>query len=687
MSDGKLEARAIRCIFLGYARGVKGYRLWCTEKASSPKIIVSRDVTFDEAAMVNQKQESKVDHAEIDHGAIKQVELEIDYGKTRQEEDEINQPSTSGTTQPEVEQQDEPDDKDAGEEVEPYSIATGRERRQIRKPQRYLNSVACAVDSSDADSIAFALAMADGTFGDEPCTYHDAMDSKESKQWLAAMNEEIESLQKNQTWELVQLPKGKRIVGCKWVFKRKEGIPGIEPPRFKARLVAKGYTQKEGIDFHEVFSPVVKHSSIRILLAIVSTFDLELEQLDVKTAFLHGELEEQIYMSQPEGFIVPNKKDHVCLLNKSLYGLKQSPRQWYKRFDAFMIGTGYKRNQYDNCIYSKELPDGSQIYLLLYVDDMLIAARSKAEISMLKTQLGKEFEMKDLGAARKILGMEIHRERHRGRLCLTQQTYIMKVLQRFNMDQSKPVSTPLAAHFKLSSKECPRTEEEVEHMSCIPYSSAVGSLMYAMVCTRPDLSHAVSVVSRFMSKPGKVHWEAVKWIMRYLRGSTDVCLVFEGQKNRGVVGYVDSDYAGDLDKRRSLTGYIFTVFGCTISWKATLQSTVALSTTEAEYMALTEAVKESIWVQGLLDSFGLNQHVPIVHCDSQSAIHLARNPVYHERTKHIDVRLHFVRESVSNGTVAVQKIATAENPADMMTKPLLIDKFKHCLNLINICRG
>ena len=529
--------------------------------------------------------------------------------------------------------------------------------------------------------------MADVAVGDEPCTYRDAVDSKESKQWLIAMNEEIKSLQKNQTWELVQLPKGKRVVGCKWVFKRKEGISGIEPPRFKARLVAKGYTQKEGVDFHEVFSPMVKHSSIRILLAIVSTFDLELEQLDVKTAFLHGELEEQIYMSQPEGFVIPDKEDRVCLLKKSLYGLKQSPRQWYKRFDAFMIGNGYNRNQYDNCIYSKELSDGSRIYLLLYVDDMLIAARNKAEISMLKTQLGKEFEMKDLGAAKKILGMEIHRERHCGRLCVSQQSYIMKVLQRFNMDQSKPVSTPLAAHFKLSSKECPKTEKEVEQMSRIPYSSAVGSLMYAMVCTRPDLSHAVSVVSRFMSNPGKVHWEAVKWIMRYLRGSTDVCLVFKGQKNRGVVGYVDSDYAGDLDKRRSLTGYIFTVFGCTISWKATLQSTVALSTTEAEYMALTEAVKESIWVHGLLDSFGLNQQVPVVHCDSQSAIHLARNPVYHERTKHINIRLHFVRESVSNGTVAVQKIATAENPADMMTKALPIDKFKHCLDLINICRA
>lgn len=378
---------------------------------------------------------------------------------------------------------------------------------------------------------------------------------------------------------------------------------------------AKGYTQKEGVDFHEVFSPVVKHSSIRVLLALVCVQDLELEQLDVKTAFLHGKLEEQIYMSQPEGFLEPGKENHVCLLQKSLYGLKQSPRQWYKRFDAYMVDIGYTRNPYDNCVYLRKLPDGSYIYLLLYVDDMLVAARNKAEINILKSQLGKEFEMKDLGAARKILGMIIHRDRRRCMLLLSQKDYVEKVLKRFLMDGAKPVSTPLATHFKLSLNDVPKTEKEVEQMSQVPYTSAVGSLMYAMVCSRPDLSHAVSVVSRYMSNLGKRHWEAVKWILRYLRGSTNVCLMFDGCLNaNGVVGYVDSDYAGDLDKRRSLTGYIFTVFGCVVSWKATLQSTVALSTTEAEYMALTEAVKEGKWLHGFLSSLGLTVQAPEVHC-------------------------------------------------------------------------
>ena len=203
---------------------------------------------------------------------------------------------------------------------------------------------------------------------------------------------------------------GKKIIGCKWVFKRKEGIPGVEDTRYKARLVAKGYSQVHGVDFNDVFSPIVKHSSIRVLLALVAMYDLELEQLDVKTAFLHGELEEQINMEQPHGFEVDGKEDHVCLLKKSLYGLKQSPRQWYKRFDSFMLGHGYTRSMYDSCVYFRKLTDGSFIYLLLYVDDMLIAAKNLSEIHILKMQLSSEFEMKDLGAAKKILGMEIKRE-------------------------------------------------------------------------------------------------------------------------------------------------------------------------------------------------------------------------------------------------------------------------------------
>ncbi|KAK5773528.1 hypothetical protein PVK06_049834 [Gossypium arboreum] len=490
------------------------------------------------------------------------------------------------------------------------------------------------------DLVAYALNVAeDIDANQEPFNYSEAISCEDSEKWMFAMQEEMESLHKNRTWDLVKLPKGKKAVRCKWVFKKKEGTPGVEEPRYKARLVAKGYSQIPGVDFTDVFSPVVKHSSIRALLGIVAMHDLELEQLDVKTAFLHGELEEDIYMQQPEGFIVSEKEDYVCLLKKSLYGLKQSPRQWYKRFDSFMTSHDFKRSSFDSCVYFKKNSDGSFVYLLLYVDDMLIAAKDKREIRKVKAQLSEEFEMKDLGPAKKILGMEILRDR--------------------------------------------KANNEIEYMSHVPYSSAVGSLMYAMVCSRPDLSYAVSAVSRYMANPGKEHWKVVQWILRYLRGTTNVCLQF-GRTKDGVIGYVDADFAGDLDRRRSLTGYVFTIGGCAISWKATLQTTVALSTTEAEYMAITEACKEAIWLKGLFSELNEDLQISTVFCDSQSAIFLTKDQMFHERTKHIDIRYHFVRDIIARGDIVVSKISTHENPADMMTKSLPITKFEHCLDLVGV---
>ncbi|KAH9718032.1 Integrase catalytic domain-containing protein [Citrus sinensis] len=310
-----------------------------------------------------------------------------------------------------------------------------------------------------------------------------------------------------------------------------------------------------GIDYNEVFSPVVKHTSIRILLALVTEYELELAQLDVKTTFLHGDLEEEIYMIQPCGFRVAGKENHVC----------------------------------------RRLLDGAFIYLLLYVDDMLIASKNRDEIERLKKQLASEFEMKDLGDAQRILGMEICRDKKNESIWLTQESYLKKVLERFGMDdKTKPVCTHLAPHFKLSYSSCPRSQEECDYMARVLYASVVGSLMYVMVCIRPDISQAVSMVSRYMHNSGKNQWHAVKWILRYLYGIVDVGLLFKKDCDQQCVGYCDSDFAGDLDKRRSTTGYVFTLSGGPVSWRSILQSTIALSTMEAEYMAATEAVKEVI---------------------------------------------------------------------------------------------
>ncbi|KAH9705116.1 hypothetical protein KPL70_011757 [Citrus sinensis] len=378
------------------------------------------------------------------------------------------------------------------------------------------------------------------------------------------MDEEMRSLIKN---HLIPTLAKKKVVGCKWIYMIKEGIPGVEPLRFKAMLVAKGFAQKEEIDFNEVFSPVVIHSSLRILLALVVVNDMHLEQMDVKTAFLHGELEEMIVMAQPRGYENLDKVD--------------------------------------------------------YIDE-------------LKKQLKNAFEMKDLEAAKKILGVELLRD----------------------------------THFRLSCNQCPRTEDEKVEMSTIPYSSAVGCLMYAMILTRPNFSHAVSVVSKYMANPGKEHWRAIKWILRYLSGTADYDLIYGTKRGTevDVEGYVDADYAGDLDKRRSLTGYLFTLSSCTINWKASLQSVVALSIIEAEYTAAAEAFKEAIWLRGMVTELGYEQKQVAVHCDSQSAICLSKNQMHHEKTKHIDIKLHFVRLEVSRGVVKLLKIHTDENIADMLIK-------------------
>ncbi|KAL5546305.1 hypothetical protein UlMin_005992 [Ulmus minor] len=254
------------------------------------------------------------------------------------------------------------------------------------------------------------------------------------------------------------------------------------------------------------------------------------------------------------------------------------------------------------------------------------------------------------------------------------------------MSESKAVQTPLAAHFKLSTGMSPKNEMEMKSVESIPYASAVGSLMYAMVCTRPDLAYSASLVSRFISNPGRGHWEAVKWILRYVKGASDVGLLYKRCEGSGakLMGYVDADYAGDLDKRRSLTGYVFTLFGCTVSWKAQLQPVVALSTTEAEYIAATEGVKEAMWLKGLVGELGCMHDKVEVFCDNQSSIHLTKNQMFHERTKHIDIKLHFIRDVVSQGTVLVEKIHTDENPSDMMTKPVTGAKFKVCLDLLGV---
>nr|GEW32659.1 retrovirus-related Pol polyprotein from transposon TNT 1-94 [Tanacetum cinerariifolium] len=386
-------------------------------------------------------------------------------------EPDDNSPMVEGDYEEEEVQTEEP------QQQQHESITTSKPKRNTKRPARLNDTVACASSITTNDVLT---------------TYSEA--------------------------ELNNLLEGKKAIGCKWVYAKKEGFHGQDDVRYKARLVGKGYAHKEGIDYNEVFSPVVKHSSIRILLALVAQLDLEQFQMDMKTAFLHDDAE---------------------------------------------------------------------------------------------------------------------------------RAYIEKV----------------------------------------PYANAVGSLMYPMICTRPDISHAVGMVSRYMHNPGKGHWQDVKWILWYIHHTVDVGLVFEHGSSQWVAGYCDSDYARDLDKRRSTTGYVFTLEKAPISWKSTLQSTTTLSTMKVEYMAMTEAVKEAIWLQGLLSKLGIKPKFVTMHSDSQSAIHITKNQVYHARTKHIDVRYHFIREILEEGGVRIQKIHTSKNHADMVTKVVAGIKFNYCLDLINIVKS
>eukprot|EP00253_Pinus_taeda_P005136 PITA_05136 len=361
------------------------------------------------------------------------------------------------------------------------------------------------------------------------------------------MEKETNSLQENKTWEFVNLPKGRKALQNKRVYKIKH----------------EGDEKKE-----------------RVILGLVAALDLECEQLDVKTSFLNGELEEEIYMEQPKGFIEKGKEGLVCRLKKTLYGLKQAPQQWYKKFDSFMLEHGFQRLEANHCVYIKRYDQGKYIILLLYVDDMLIVGYDKNKIIRLKKDLGSKFSMKVWDQHNGYWACGLCVTRKKKRLWLSQEKYIKKVLDRFNMKDAKPVGTPLAAHFKLSTELCPSDDKEKEEMSKIPYASIVGSLMYAMVCTRPDIAYSMGVVSRFLTNPGKQHWQVVKWILRYLKGTSHYCLCF-GHDETVLEGVTDADMAGDMDTRKSIRGCLYTFAGAAVSWVSRLQRIVALSTTEA----------------------------------------------------------------------------------------------------------
>ena len=506
---------------------------------------------------------------------------------------------------------------------------------------------------------------------DEPTTYEEAMVGPDSEKWPGAMKSKIESMHVNQVWNLVDPPDGVKVIECNWVFKKKTDVDG-NVHIYKARLVAKGFRQIQGVDYDETFSPVTMLKSIRIVLAIAAYFDYEIWQMDVKIAFLNRNLDEDMYMTQPKRFVDPQSTKTICKLQKSIYGLKQASRSWNIRFDEVVKALGFVKNEEEPCVY-KKINGSALVFLILYVDDILLIGNDIPMLESVKTSLKNSFSMKDLGEAAYILGIRIYRDRSKRLIGFSQSTYIDKVLKRFNMQDSKKGFLPMSHGINLGKNQCPQTTDERNKMSVIPYASAIGSIMYAMLCTRPDVSYAFSATSRYQSDPGESHWIAVKNIRKYLRRTKDMFLIYGGQEELVVNSYTDASFQTDKDDFRSQSGFVFCLNGGAVSWKSSKQDIVADSTTEAEYIAASEAAKEAVWIMKFVSQLGVmtSASSPMdLYCDNSGAIAQAKEPRSHQKSKYILRRYHLIREIVGRGDVKICKIHTDLNVADPLTKAL-----------------
>ena len=492
--------------------------------------------------------------------------------------------------------------------------------------------------------------------------------------WREAMSKEISALLQHQTWTLVPKPLHTNIVGNKWVFKVKRNPDGtIE--RCKARLVAKGYNQVEGIDYEATFSPVIKSQTIRIILSLAVSHKWEMRQLDISNAFLHGYLEETVYMSQPPGFTDPRCPSYVCKLNKSIYGLKQAPRAWFQRLSAYLVSIGFEGSHTDSSLFIYK-SDAVVLYILLYVDDIVITGNSSVAITTCLKQLSTEFKLRDLGRLHYFLGIEVlHLPKG---ILLSQQKYLQDLLKETTMDQATAVKTPMAPSCQLHISD----GEPMDNPTL--YRKTVGALQYACL-TRPDLAFAVNKLCQFLSAPTTIHWAACKRVLRYVKGTIRHGLFVTPSPAATLQAFCDADWAGNAIDRRSTGGFAIYLGPNLISWSTKKQPTVARSSTEAEYRSVANTVAELIWIRSLLTELKQPLRNPtVVWCDNIGASYLAINPCFKARTKHIEVDFHFVREQVKEGHISVHYISSLDQLADIFTKPLSSTRFLQHKNKLRI---
>lgn len=522
----------------------------------------------------------------------------------------------------------------------------------------------------------------------EPRTLKEALlrSPAEAAAWKEAAAQELQSLIAHGVFELVERPPGSKAIGSRWVFKVKRNADGtIE--RYKARLVAQGFSQRPGQEYSETFAPTPKWAALRAVLALGALEDLELWSVDISSAFLHGDLAETIFMEQPEGFIEKDK-GWVWRLLKSLYGLKQAGREWHKKLHRVLtelMGFTQVKCEHSIWVYTK---DTTRIIIPVFIDDMTIAAQNTKDVTRVISELRKHFKLRDLGPTSFLLGVEVKRDRETRALTLSQRQYTLDILSRANMSDCNPVATPLDPNVILSSSDCPSTPEEWEGMSKIPYLNTLGAVAYLAIATRPDISYAVGVLSRFSHNPGKPHWEALKRLLRYLKGTIDFGIQYQPLSpatQERFTTFSDADHMGNPDNRRSTGGYVVKMGTGAISWSSRLQPFATLSTTEAEYISSVSAGQEILWLRNLFTELGYKATGPsTLFIDNQAALSVAKNPQHHGRVKHLDLRYYWLRDEVEKGTIIVRHLRTDDMPADILTKSLQRPKLIHMRSLLGV---
>jgi len=571
-----------------------------------------------------------------------------------------------------------PADDPDGEDV-PTDIYSGESRQatrdklmSLRLPDSFL--AVAPIRCIPIRPMAVAMAVAKLGLLPDPQTYNEAIRAPDAEEWRKAIQTEYDSLMENNTWRAVDLPPGRKALTTKWVLKKKLGPQG-QVLRYKARMVARGFQQVEGYDYTETYSGVVKASAVRLLFAMAVLAGWMVHQMDVTTAFLNGEVYEEVYIHPPQGYPTRGK---VLRLLKALYGLKQAPRLWYRKLRQWLLAENWVISAYDECVFHNS---ERTLIISVYVDDINIFGKTEKDISDFKRKISNAFKMTDQGIAAWYLGMQL--EWNRSGLHIHQDGYAQQILSKFGLIGATTTPIPLDPNRKLKKE----TEETAEAKFKTKYMSMVGSLNYLQTKTMWDIAFPISLVSRFNANPNQTHMDAVLQIYRYITDNARFGLQYSKQGSSDIEGCVDSDWGGDPDTGRSTTGWVFTLAGAPISWASQRQKTVASSSTEAEYIAASDATKEAIWLKGFRNELASYMGIPLQHTirlsiDNASAIKLTRNPEFHGRTKHIPIRHHFIREAVERGDVTPIWIPGRENPADLLTKPLNRPTFeKHLLSL------